>query len=137
MNFNRLTQENSRKYVGYDILFRNDLQDSSDSKRIKRIVCRKILRVSRTGKTIYINYPALGNKLQVISRDIDVILDEEDELMKQLEEIRRRKEEERIEEINKLREQHRNKILAKIRYLAYELENFDKLTHEEFLITEL
>jgi hypothetical protein len=50
---------------------------------------------------------------------------------------RGRKEEQRIEKINYLREQHKNKIRAKIRYLEYELENFDKLTHEEFLITEL
>lgn len=57
--------------------------------------------------------------------------------MKQLEEIRRRKEDQRIEVINKIREQHRNKILAKIRYLEYELENFDKLTNEEFIITKL
>lgn len=38
----RLTQENSRKYVGYDIVFR------IDSPGTKRIVCRNILRVSRT-----------------------------------------------------------------------------------------
>ena len=127
----RLTQENSRKYVGSDIVFRNDTHGS------KRIICRKILRVSRSGKTIYINYPPLNNNLQVVSRNIDVILDEEHELMKQLEEIREKKEVRRIEEINIIRERRRNEIVAKIRYLEYELDKFDKLTHEEFLITEL
>lgn len=127
MNSIRLTQENAHKYVGYDIVFRYT----------NRRVCRQILRVSRSGKTIYIDYPALGNNLQVVSRNIDVILDEEAQLMKRLEEIRRRKEEQRIEVINKMREQHRNKILEKIRYLAYELECFDKLTNEEFIIREL
>ena len=65
------------------------------------------------------------------------VLDEEDELIKQLEEIREKKEVRRIEEINIIRERRRNEIVAKIRYLEYELENFDKLTHEEFLITKL
>jgi hypothetical protein len=131
MNSIQLTQENSRKYVGSDVVFSHDSSDS------KRRVCRQILRVSKTGKTIYIDYPALGNKLQIASRNIEVILDEEAQLMKRLEEIRQRKEEQRIEKINYLREQHRNKIIAKIRYLEYELENFDKLTHEEFIISEL
>jgi hypothetical protein len=131
MNSIRLTQENSRKYVGYDIVFSDDIPGT------KRRICRQILRVSKTGKTIYIDYPALGNKLQIVTRNIEVILDEEEELLKQLEFIRRRKEAQRIEVINKLKEQHREKILAKIRYLAYELENFDKLTIEEFLLTEL
>ena len=127
MNTIKLTQENSRKYIGSDILFRYT----------NRRVCRQILRVSRSGKTIYIDYPALGNKLLVTSINIEVILDEEARLMKQLEEIRRSKEEQRIETINnvfqKLREQRRNQLVAKIRYLEYELENFDKLTQEEFI----
>lgn len=127
----RLTQENSRKYVGFDIVFK------IDSPGTRRIVCRTILRVSRTGKTIYINYPALGNKLQIITRNIDIILDEEHELMKQLEEIREKKEVRRMEEVNKLREHHRNKIVAKIRILEYELDSFDNLTNEEFIIGEL
>lgn len=132
MNSIQLTQENARKYVGYDIVFSHDIPGT------KRRVCRQILRVSRSGKTIYIDYPAVDNKLQYVDYcHFNVILDEEAQLMKQLEEIRRRKEEQRIEVINKLREQHRNKILAKIRYLAYELETFDKLTNEEFIITEL
>jgi uncharacterized NAD(P)/FAD-binding protein YdhS len=128
MNFIQLTQENARKYVGYDIVFSFK----------NRKVCRQILRVSRSGKTIYIDYPDVDNKLQYVDYfHINVILDEEAQLMKQLDEIRRRKEENRIEVINKLREQHRNKILEKIRTLAYELETFDKLTHDEFIITEL
>lgn len=127
MNSIRLTQENSRKYVGSDIVF----------SYTNRRVCRQILRVSRTGKTIYIDYPALGNNLQVGSINIEIILDEEAQLMKQLEEIRRRKEEQRIEKINYLREQHKNKIRAKIRYLEYGLDRIDNLTNEEFIISEL
>ena len=128
MNFIRLTQENARQYVGYDIVFRYT----------NRRVCRQILRVSRSGKTIYIDYPAIGNSIQEVDYcHIDVILDEEAQLMKQLEEIRRRKEEQRIEVINKIRERRRNELVAKIRYLEEELNRLDSLTKEEFIISEL
>ena len=132
MNSIQITQENSRKYIGYDILFNHD------SHNTKRRIIRQILRVSRSGKTIYIDYPALGNKLLVDSGIIKVILeDEEVQIMKRLEEIRRRREEQRIEKINYLKEQHKDKIRAKIRYLEYELEQIDNLSHEEFMKNEL
>jgi SAM-dependent methyltransferase len=132
MNSIQLTQENSRKYIGYDILF------SHDSHNTKRRIIRQILRVSRSGKTIYIDYPALGNKLPVDSRIIKVIFeDDEVQIMKRLEEIHRRREEQRIEKINYLKEQHKDKIRAKIRYLEYELEQIDNLTHEEFMKNEV
>ena len=129
MNFIYLTQENARSYIGYDIIFNHDIPGT------KRRVCRQILKVSKSRKTIYIDYPALDNKLQLVDfSHIEVILDKEAELMKQLEEIRRRKEEHRLEVINKMREKHRNQILAKIRYLEYELESFDNISNEEFII---
>jgi hypothetical protein len=132
MNSIQITQENSRKYIGYDILFNHD------SHNTKRRIIRQILRVSRSGKTIYIDYPALGNKLLVDSGIIKVILeDDEVQIMKRLEEIRRRREEQRIEKINYLKEQHKDKIRAKIRYLEYELEQIDNLSHEEFMKNEL
>ena len=128
MNSIQLTQENARKYVGYDIVFRYT----------NRRVCRQILRVSRSGKTIYIDYPAVDNSLQEIDYcHVEVILDEEAQLMKQLEEIRRRKEEQRIEVINKIRERRRNELVSKIRYLEEELNRLDSLTNEEFIISEL
>jgi hypothetical protein len=132
MNSIQITQENSRKYIGYDLLFNHD------SHNTKRRIIRQILRVSRSGKTIYIDYPALGNKLSVDSGIIKVILeDDEVQIMKRLEEIRRRREEQRIEKINYLKEQHKDKIRAKIRYLEYELEQIDNLSHEEFMKNEL
>jgi len=131
MNSVRLTPDNSRKYVGNDITFILNTNGTN------RIVTRQILRVSKTGKTIYIDYPDLNNKLLIISTNIDVILDEEEQLIKRLEEVRRRKEEQRLQVINKLREQQRNKILAKIRYLEYELELLDTLKDDDMILKKI
>jgi hypothetical protein len=60
----KLTPENVRNYVGFEILFKT---------RNKHIV-KKILNVSESGKTIYIDHNDLKNSLEIVKRNVYVIL---------------------------------------------------------------
>jgi len=64
MNIIKLTPENARQYIGKEIVFKT---------RNNHIV-KRILGVSTTAKTIYIDHPDLRNKLQIVTRDVSVIL---------------------------------------------------------------
>ena len=64
MNTVRLTPENAFKYIGKQIIFKNDNKD---------YIINRIDRVSDTGKTIYIDNPRYQDHL-VLSRKIHVIL---------------------------------------------------------------
>jgi len=59
----KLTPENAKKYIGKSVVFKT---------RKTRIV-KKIISVSETGKTICIEYPDLGNNLQIVTRAVYVI----------------------------------------------------------------
>jgi len=60
----RLTPYNVQQYIGYDIVFKHD----------HNFIMRRILSVSSGRKTIKIDYPPLQNNLQIVSRNIRVIL---------------------------------------------------------------
>ena len=60
----KLTPENVRNYVGFEILFKT---------RNKHIV-KTILNVSESGKTIYIDHNDLKNSLEIVKRNVYVIL---------------------------------------------------------------
>ena len=62
MNTIRLTPDNVTAYIGREILF----------KTRGSYIVKRILRVSDTGKTIYIDHPDLKDSL-VLSRKIYVI----------------------------------------------------------------
>jgi hypothetical protein len=65
MKLLRLTPENVRYYIGNQILFKS---------RGKYIV-KTILEASKTCKSIKIDHPDLQNSLQIVSREVYVILD--------------------------------------------------------------
>jgi hypothetical protein len=60
----KLTPENVHQYIGYNILFgtRNNY------------IVKKILGVSKTGKSIQIEHPDLQNSLEIVSRNVYVIV---------------------------------------------------------------
>jgi hypothetical protein len=58
MNQIRLTPENAAQYIGREIVFKT---------RGKQIT-KKILGVSKTGKSIQIDHPDLNNSLEIVSR---------------------------------------------------------------------
>ena len=60
----KLTPENASKYLGYNILFGSRNQ----------YITKKILAVSKTGKSIQIEHPDLKNSLEIVSRKVYVIL---------------------------------------------------------------
>jgi hypothetical protein len=60
----RLTPYNVQQYIGHDILFKHN----------HNFIMRKIISVSSGRKTIKIEYPPLQNNLQIVSRNIRVIL---------------------------------------------------------------
>ena len=64
MNTIRLTPENVFQYIGHEIIF----------KTRKNHIVTRINYVSVTGKTIYIKHPDLQDNLQIVSREIYVIL---------------------------------------------------------------
>ena len=66
MQLIQLTPENVKQYVGYDILFRTRNEH----------ILKKVMGVSDTGKTVYIEHPDLNNTLQIITRKVYVIVDE-------------------------------------------------------------
>ena len=65
MKLIRLTPDNVRYYTDYQILFK------SRGKYIVKI----ILESSKSGKSIKIDHPDLQNSLQIVSREVYVILD--------------------------------------------------------------
>ena len=69
MNTIRLTQDNAFQYVGRQIIFKTRIN------HIFNHIIRRIITVSETGKSVEIEYPDLDNRLQIISRNVYVILD--------------------------------------------------------------
>ena len=65
MNTVKLTTDNVFQYIGYDIIFK-----TRDNHIIK-----KIISVSKTGKSITIDHPDLKNQLEIVSRNVYVIID--------------------------------------------------------------
>ena len=65
MNTIKLTTDNVFQYIGYDIIFK-----TRDNHIIK-----KIISVSKTGKSITIDHPDLKNQLEIVSRNVYVIID--------------------------------------------------------------
>jgi hypothetical protein len=65
MNTVKLTPENAAQYIGYEIIFRSREHE----------VVRRILGVSETGKSVRIDHPDLKNHLQIVTRNVYVILD--------------------------------------------------------------
>ena len=61
----RLMPTNVRQYIGHEIMF----------KTRKNHIVTRILGVSPTGKTIYIQHPDLKNNLEIVSRVVHVIVD--------------------------------------------------------------
>ena len=61
MKLIRLTPDNVRYYINYQILFKSR--------------GKYILKTSRSGKSIKIDHPDLQNCLQIVSREVYVILD--------------------------------------------------------------
>lgn len=60
----KLTPENAKQYIGYNILF----------KTRKQYIVKKIVGVSKTGKSISIEHPDLNNSLEITSRQVYVIV---------------------------------------------------------------
>ena len=60
----KLTPENVHQYLGYNILFGTRSQ----------YITKKILGVSKTGKSIQIEHPDLQNSLEIVNRQVYVIL---------------------------------------------------------------
>ncbi len=58
-----LTPENAYKYVGFEIVFKTRGNN----------ILRKIIRVSETGKTLYIEHPDLKNNLEIVGRKVYAI----------------------------------------------------------------
>jgi hypothetical protein len=65
MNIIKLTTDNVFQYIGYDIIFKT---------RESHII-KKIINVSKTGKSITIDHPDLKNQLEIVSRNVYVIVD--------------------------------------------------------------
>ena len=65
MNTIKLTTDNVFQYIGYDIIFKT---------RESHII-KKIISVSKTGKSITIDHPDLKNQLEIVSRNVYVIID--------------------------------------------------------------
>ena len=64
MNTTRLTPDNELQYIGHEIIFKSR----------KNNIIKRIISVSNTGKTIYIEYPDLKNCLQIVTRKVYVVL---------------------------------------------------------------
>ena len=64
MNLVKLTPANAHQYIGYEIQF-----NTRGGQMVKRI-----LGVSESGKTIIINHPDLKNCLEIVSRNVYVLL---------------------------------------------------------------
>lgn len=64
MQLLKLTPDNAKNYVGREILFKT---------REKHIV-KTIDGISESGKTLTIDHPDLNNRLQIVTRDVYVII---------------------------------------------------------------
>ena len=64
MKLIELTPLNIRNYIGYDILFKTD----------NKLTIKKIIKVSKSNKTINIDLPKLNNCLQIVTRKVYVII---------------------------------------------------------------
>ena len=64
MKLVKLTPDNANLYIGFDALF----------KTRNRFLIKKINGVSITCKTIYIDQPDLHNCLEIVSRNVYVIV---------------------------------------------------------------
>lgn len=65
-SFVRVTPQNSHQFVGHDICFRTR----------GKFVYLQILEVTNSGKTARVEYPELGNHLQLVSRRVFAIVHE-------------------------------------------------------------
>ena len=65
MKLIRLTPENVRYYIGYEIIFKT---------RGDHII-KKIIYISKSCKSIKIDHPDLQNSLQIVSREVHVIIE--------------------------------------------------------------
>jgi hypothetical protein len=72
----RLTPSNAKHYIGCDLVF--------NSRGIK--MTAKLLRVSDTGKTVYIDHDDLGGSLTIEKRIVNVVVPKEAALRAELEE---------------------------------------------------
>jgi len=70
MNTVRLTSDNARQYIGHQIIFRTK---NEQTLKLNYII-KEILSVSDSGNSVEIDYPALDNRLQIITRDVYVLL---------------------------------------------------------------
>jgi hypothetical protein len=59
-----LTPFNVQQYVGHDIIFKHN----------NNLIVKRITRVSNGRKTITIDYPELRNNLEIVSRNVRVIV---------------------------------------------------------------
>ena len=64
MNTIRLTPNNVFQYIGYEIIF----------KTRNNYIIKRILSVSNTGKSIKIEHDDLHNWLEIVSRNVYVII---------------------------------------------------------------
>ena len=62
MNFVKLNTDNAPKFVGYNIVFKTGGE----------FIVKKIISASRT--SVKIDYPRLKNSLEILTRDIQVII---------------------------------------------------------------
>ena len=60
-----LTKENVKNYIGYNIIFKSN----------NNYIIKKIIKSSVSGKSITIDYSKLNNCLEIVSRNIFVIID--------------------------------------------------------------
>ena len=65
MNLVRLTPENVFQYIGHEVIF----------KTRNTHVVKNIISVSDSGKTIQIDHPDLQNCLQLVTRNVYVIIE--------------------------------------------------------------
>jgi hypothetical protein len=64
MELIKLTENNAINYIGYEIIFKTRNNN----------VIKRILGVSNSGKSIIIDEPHLNNSLQIVTRNVYVIL---------------------------------------------------------------
>ena len=64
MNTIKLTPANASTYIGHEIIFTY----------FHNHFIKRILRVSDTGETIYIDHPGVKNNLQIVSRKVLLII---------------------------------------------------------------
>jgi hypothetical protein len=67
MKLIRLTPDNVRYYIDSEIIFKT---------RGKHII-KNILSISKSGKSIEIDHPDLQNSLQIVSREVYVIIEKD------------------------------------------------------------